>query len=329
MIGMAEQIIKNIYRIPVPLVGSPLKNLNAYLVRGEERSLLIDTGFCMPQCRQAIVEALEELGVDMGKTDIFLTHLHSDHTGLAPELATPTSRVFLSERDRTGMPGKWLDFDWQAYYETLLDNGFPKEVLLSSMEDNPAVNYAPGPFDRYESLAEGDTLSYGGYTFTVLDTPGHTPGHQCLYEPREELVFLGDHVLFDITPNITAWMGVENSLGDYKVSLEKVLALPVKLPLPAHRTVHTHLHARIGELLDHHERRCGEAMDILRADHGLTAYEVAGQMTWSIRCRNWQEFPAAQRFFAVGEAIAHLDDLVCRGLLAQKVVDGLRRFYPI
>lgn len=325
---MVEQIIKNIYRIPVPLVGSPLKNLNAYLVRGEERSLLIDTGFCMPQCREAILGSLAELGVDMARTDIFLTHLHSDHTGLAPELASETSRVFLSAVDRTGMPGKWLNFDWEAYYATLMDNGFPKAVLEASVEDNPAVAFAPGPFDRYESLAEGANLSYGGYTFTVLDTPGHTPGHQCLYEPKEQLMFLGDHVLFDITPNITAWSGVENSLGDYKKSLERVLALPVKLPLPGHRTVHTDLHERIRELLDHHERRCNEAMDILRARPGLTAYEVAGKMSWSIRCRNWEEFPAAQRFFAVGEAIAHLDDLTCRGRLRMEVENGLRKYYP-
>ena len=326
---MVEEIVTNIYRIPVPLVGSPLKNLNAYLVRGEERSLLIDTGFCMPQCREAILGALRELGVDMGRTDIFLTHLHSDHTGLVPELATETSRVFLSAVDRKGMPGKWLGFDWSAYHRSLVFNGFPKELLQSSVHENPAIKFAPGPFDRYEALAEGDTLSYGGYTFTVLDTPGHTPGHQCLYEAREQLIFLGDHVLFDITPNITAWSGVDNSLGDYKRSLRRILELPVKLPLPAHRTVHTHLHGRIRELLDHHERRCGEAMTVLRAQPGLTAYEVAGKMTWSIRCRNWEDFPAAQRFFAVGEAIAHLDDLCREGKLREETSDGLRRFYPV
>ena len=37
-----EEVYQNIYKIPVLLPGNPLKELNAYLVRGEGRSLLID-----------------------------------------------------------------------------------------------------------------------------------------------------------------------------------------------------------------------------------------------------------------------------------------------
>ena len=42
---MTESILPGLYRIPVPLPGNPLKELNAYLLRGNERSILIDTGF--------------------------------------------------------------------------------------------------------------------------------------------------------------------------------------------------------------------------------------------------------------------------------------------
>ncbi len=48
---------------------------------------------------------LAELGVDMANTDIFLTHLHSDHAGLAPELLRPTSRLFIGDVDRQRLPG--------------------------------------------------------------------------------------------------------------------------------------------------------------------------------------------------------------------------------
>jgi glyoxylase-like metal-dependent hydrolase (beta-lactamase superfamily II) len=76
---MTEKIIENIYRIFVPLPKNPLKNLNAYLIKGE-KNLLIDTGFNMPECRRALMEGLSELDAEPGKTDIFLTHLHSDHS---------------------------------------------------------------------------------------------------------------------------------------------------------------------------------------------------------------------------------------------------------
>ena len=51
---MTECISEGLYRIPVPLPGNPLRELNSYLLRGRERSLLIDTGFrqeealCLP-----------------------------------------------------------------------------------------------------------------------------------------------------------------------------------------------------------------------------------------------------------------------------------------
>lgn len=59
---MTEFILPGLYRIPVPLPGNPLKELNAYVLRGEERSVLIDTGFRQQECRKALFAGLEELG---------------------------------------------------------------------------------------------------------------------------------------------------------------------------------------------------------------------------------------------------------------------------
>ena len=88
---MYTHIEDNIYTIPVPLPNNPLRQLNSYVIKGEGRNLVIDTGFKLEECRKALCDGLEELGVDMNCTDIFLTHMHSDHTGLAAELATPDS----------------------------------------------------------------------------------------------------------------------------------------------------------------------------------------------------------------------------------------------
>ena len=54
---MAERITSNLWRLDIPLVGNPLKNLNSYLITGE-RSLLIDTGFREPACREAMERQL-------------------------------------------------------------------------------------------------------------------------------------------------------------------------------------------------------------------------------------------------------------------------------
>ena len=60
---MAEQIAEGLYRLDIPLPGNPLKNLNSYLLTGE-RNLLIDTGFRLDACREAMEHQLRELGVE-------------------------------------------------------------------------------------------------------------------------------------------------------------------------------------------------------------------------------------------------------------------------
>lgn len=78
-----EEVYPGIFRIPVGLPHNPLKELNSYFIPGRDRNLLIDTGFRMEECRADIERGIVELGADMDKTDIFVTHLHSDHAGLA------------------------------------------------------------------------------------------------------------------------------------------------------------------------------------------------------------------------------------------------------
>ena len=56
---MAERITEDLWRLEIPLVGNPLKNLNSYLLTGE-RSLLIDTGFRQAPCQEAMERELAE-----------------------------------------------------------------------------------------------------------------------------------------------------------------------------------------------------------------------------------------------------------------------------
>lgn len=319
---MVTQVAPNLYCISVPLPGNPLKNLNAYLIQGQ-RNLLVDTGFRQEECRTALLAGLAALKVDMARTDIFLTHLHSDHAGLAPELLTPTSRIFIGETDRKGLPSPMNDIGegWRKFDQLMIPNGFPPELLQELTGTNPARTLAPIPCDRYEGVRDGDTFDYGGYCFQALDTPGHTPGHMVLWEPAYGILLLGDHVLFDITPNITIWPSYRNPLGGYLRSLERVRSLPVVLPLPGHRRVQKSFTERVDEIISHHRRRCGEALTVLRSTPGLTPYDLTARMTWQIRCRGWEDFPVPQKWFAVGEAMAHLEYLMDLGQV-QRAWDG-------
>ena len=324
-----EEVAKGIFRIPVTLPGNPLKELNSYLIADPEHSLLIDTGFRLSACREALLAGLEELGEDPGNVDIFLTHLHADHSGLSSEIIGEGRSMYISEIDGQmlmNLPakgeewsGKWAD-RWAGNKARDILAGMPSNIVDGLESLNPAIMFAPPGGNRYTCVKDGAVMRAGDYALRCILTPGHSPGHMCLWDERSGLMFSGDHVLFDITPNITAWLSVEDSLGDYLDSLRAIREYPVKTALPGHRKTGD-FHARIGALLEHHDVRLAEVERITRAAPGSTAYEIAGEMRWKIRAANWDEFPAAQKIFAVGECLSHLDYLRLRGVI-KRVKDG-------
>lgn len=323
---MAERLATNLWRLDIPLEGNPLKNLNSYLITGGERSLLIDTGFRQDSCRRALTDQLAETGVDRETLDIFLTHLHSDHTGLAPDFVGAGGRIYISETDGAGLRLGLTDGYWRDMYEEYVREGFPREEIDRLWLANPAQGAAPRNWSAgCVTLRDGDRLSYGGVTLRCILTPGHTPGHMCLYGEEPRWLFSGDHVLFHITPNICRWQSMPDALGSYLESLEKLRGLPAERLLPGHRKETGDLDTRIGQLEEHHRHRLNEVLNIVGSAPGRTAYEIAGRMRWSIRS-TWREFPVQQKFFALGECLAHLDYLERRGRICRRERDGLIRY---
>jgi hypothetical protein len=93
--------------------------------------------------------------------------------------------------------------------------------------------------------------------------------------------------------------------------------MEIDLVLPGHRRLITDHKRRIAELKEHHERRLREVLSILGNDP-RTAFQVASRMTWDLDCDSWEEFPRAQKWFATGEAIAHLRYLQRKGFIVRK-----------
>ena len=324
---MYTHIEDNIYTIPVPLPNNPLRQLNSYVIKGEGRSLVIDTGFKLEECRKALCDGLEELGVDMNCTDIFLTHLHSDHSGLAAELATQSSKIYISRAD-----GELLTLSLTqglGRVEEYRSYGF-SEKELENFWENPSMKYRQELPFSFTYVADGDVLTYGGRRLEVIFTPGHTPGHVCLYDRANKVMFLGDHVLFNITPNITTWPFFEDPLGHYVHSLMDISIYDVRLPLPAHRGVNGTMAERIGTIIEHHGACIREMLDILTERPGLTPYDLSGMMTWRVhgKTNSWADFPLNQKWFAVGETAAHLDYLLKRGRVRREF-DGRCWHYSV
>jgi glyoxylase-like metal-dependent hydrolase (beta-lactamase superfamily II) len=265
----------------------------------------------------ALVSGLEECHVDYRQADFFITHMHADHAGLVSALAGEGARIYFGRADaeiiRSATPEHW-----QKQIDFARKCGFPTEELDKAIGSHPGRRYSPNTSLNLCVLKDGDTISIGDYLFECIETPGHTEGHICLYERGKKIFICGDHILVNITPNITLSSEDRNPLKEYLMSLDKVYDLDVELVLPGHRSIFRNQKERIRELKQHHRTRLKEVISILGKDK-QNAFQVASQMTWDIGYRSWDLFPPAQKWFAFGEALAHLKYLEEEGKVGREM----------
>jgi glyoxylase-like metal-dependent hydrolase (beta-lactamase superfamily II) len=317
---MTEELLPNLYRIEIPLPESPLGWVNSYVIKDPKRNLIIDTGLNRKECLDAMLAGLAEIGVDLKKSDFYITHFHADHLALAQLLYDDTSTVYMNEPDKAFMenrPG------WGPIAEFAALNGFPRDEIRSALSNHPGYKYSSDRIPKMSAVKDGDVIRCGGYNFSVVATSGHTPGHACLFEPTHKLLLSGDHILIDITPTIGCWVEGANPLRLYLASLDKVYDMQVDLVLPGHRSILKDCRGRIEQLRQHHRDRLEEVLSILECGP-WSAYKTASRMTWDIDCSSWADFPVSQKWFATGEAIAHLRYLEDDGRVVRDEYDGCR-----
>src|SRR4051812_7918817 len=157
-----HQIAPDVFQIPL----LPRNGVNAYLIG----DVLVDTGLT------ASAGKLRKVVQERGVKTIALTHAHGDHVGSAKKL-----------HDEFGLP-VWVgtaDREATEAGKAVKKHPFNKpgvSVIAGLLGDFPAV-----PVDR--ELSEGDTLAAG---FTVLDTPGHSPGHVSFWRAEDKVLICGD-----------------------------------------------------------------------------------------------------------------------------------------
>ncbi len=319
---MIEEIRPNFFRIKIPLPNSPLKYLNSYIIRSAKRNLIIDTGLNRQECLEAMRAGLTELNIELTKTDFFITHLHADHFGLVGKLVTDTSNIFFN-RPETELIESWVG--WEPMITYAGKNGFPENELRAALASHPGHQFAADWIPELNVLRDGDEIESGEYLFKCVFTPGHSMGHMCLYEATQKILIAGDHILIDITPNIQCWSDTENPLQNYLLSLDKVSKLDIELTLPAHRRLIRDHMSRITELKEHHHKRLCEIVSILKKGP-QHAFQIASQMSWDLKAKSWDEFPRAQKWFATGEALAHLRYLEENGTISRVDKNKMIRF---
>lgn len=319
----------NIYTIKVPLKGSPLKYTNSYVIKGLNNSLIIDTGYGSEPCTETILYALNELDIPLENTDIALSHFHNDHSGASTSLIKENRSIYVPNLDYVHFG---IGTDTNAYIESRRTQ-YTKEGINDSEFDTimkTGSSYKIGPDlynTQYVRIEEGHTFNVGNYTLNAIHTPGHTPGHLCYFEPNLGILFSGDHILFDISSYITPWPNVEDSLGLYLDSLNKIYELDIKTTFPGHRTSGNYKE-RIQQLKHHHEERLLECEKVVKNNPGLTAMEITEKLTWKIRSTEKDSgIPLRLLRYAFGECLAHLDHLRATSRIKRIYTNDVYKYY--
>lgn len=302
-----KKIIDNIYRIVLPLPNNPLRFTNTYLIKGD-RSLLIDTAFNNEHCLDVLLSKLNDLNIDLNKLDVFITHLHSDHSALCQKLKEENSniRCFISKEDGEIVNSATKNEYWITMTKMYQGFGFPINDFTKKMDTHLGWEYHMNKPVQFEYVGDSEKLHYGDYTLKTIKTPGHSPAHMCLHLESEQILFAGDHLLTDITPVIAPEFEFHNPLRHYLESLELTKDLAVSRVLVGHRNEITNIKAKSEELINHHKTRLLEIQKIHNIHGKLNAYETARYMKWDLKYDSFDDFPEIQKWFACGEAQSHI-----------------------
>jgi len=309
------------YEIPIRI--RALKTANIYVVETESRKILVDSGM-----GPEVDNFLKFSGEDAKTFDlIILSHLHIDHIGGAVHLRSKYGiPVGMGAGDIDLMNRIKGDPNWfeKSYTGQLKENGMPEALLNKYTRETPIMR----EIDYYQNFEVDERLD-GNYSLgtktgiKLIDVPGHSPGSICVYLPNEKTIFTGDHVLRNISPNISKYVGIRDSLGSYLSSLEKLADLETEYVLPGHGMPFNSLHDRVSDLISHHRARLDEIIEIDR--DWYSAYEIAGRMKWS-KGRSMDSMNTMETIFAVGEATSHLERLEEEGKVKATDRDGVKLY---
>lgn len=189
---------------------------HCYLLLGEKRALLIDTGLGAANIKE-VVSSLTMLPVC-----VLLTHAHWDHIGAIE--AFTDCMVHTSEVN-------WLNGSFPLPLSVVKQNLCKEPCEFPSSFD---INAYHIPQREAKGLQDGDVIDLGNRILRIIHTPVHSPGHICLYEESRKTLYCGDLMyagcLYAFYPTTDPVM--------FRDSIHKINTLSIDQILPGHHRLY-------------------------------------------------------------------------------------------
>jgi len=307
-------------RLPIPFEDGLV---NVFLFPDGDEADLVDCGMNTEESVGAIHAAVRHVGSKRIRR-LVVTHIHPDHYGAAGAFAGDgLADLYLHRLEVPLVYPRYVDIEHlvREVRDYLLVNGVPEDEAEVMSNSQRALSDIVKPAVPAVQLDGAETLDVGRRRLRVEWTPGHSPGHICLYDESDKLLLAGDHILPELSPNIGLHpQSTPDPLHEYLEGLKRLAAYEPSLILPAHGRPFTDASTRVKALLAHHKKRLDQIAAIVSRGE-RNAWSVALEQ-WGPRDNSWEKRAALQ------EGLAHLQALAVEGRVKKLVTPTAVRWSP-
>lgn len=312
-----KKLADQVYQLKVP-IPYDTGEVNCYLFEGENGFTIVDTGDHTDEAKTLWMKVLEGISIEK----LVLTHSHPDHVGLAGWFQQQFNiPVWMSRKS----------YEEMLKIRVSIEKG-KSSNLLSSLLNLHGLPHTPKRDNQYNRKVSFDfepnylfedhqEIQLGDTFFEAIWTPGHSPDHFCFYNPRHQILLVGDHILNNMNPIVMSQKAGDNPLKDYIQSHKRILNFPAKYILTGHGDTIKNLSTRIEDMQIHYQKRWKQAYDSI-IEEGSNAYQVSQNIYG-------KELSLDRSISAFIQTITNLVFMESIGQVRMEVHDGKVYFFQI
>lgn len=298
--------------LPTPFLVGPV---HCWLLQ-DEKTILVDCGPKTNEARNALVAALGTHQCTFADIDeIWLTHAHPDHFGLAAEIQRIRNiPVFLHPWEKDNLDNTSHK---DSYLTLFLEGAVPQEFI--KLMSAQRVWYTPF-FDvpeEIEWLTQDTILTTGKTSFQVVPTPGHSPGHVSFLNSDRRVIFSGDVLIEHVSSNALLSFDEFGQRRDSLAHLRESLALFQEfegIAYPGHGSV---IHAPALIAKKHLSAQNERYLWILEhITQPLSWFEITQKVFPPSAKRDYS-------FLTLSEVLGYLDRGITEELLHREMINGI------
>jgi glyoxylase-like metal-dependent hydrolase (beta-lactamase superfamily II) len=313
--GETLEVASGVYWVRMPLP-TALDHINVWTIADHDGLAIIDTGARTDHAEALWRRLCGESSFPHPVSRVFVTHMHTDHVGMAGWLTRTfecrlwmTRLEYFNSRVAASDTGREAPDDAVDFYRRAGWSEATIELYLARFGwFGQYIHELP---DSYHRIRDGDEIQIGSHAWRVIVGDGHSPEHACLYCPDLKLLISGDQVLPRISSNVSVHP-IEpdaNPMADWYASIARLKnEVPDDvLVLPSHNDCFRGLHAR----LDHLKHSQDRSLERLRL--ALNEPRRAVDVFGALFARPIGKSDIFQIRLATGESLACLNYLMWRG----------------